>query len=167
MADFKTKYATEATITISLASLASSTTRVAGQESTVVDNSTLLYVDALVSGKVRTGTTPTVNKQIDVWVYAQMNDTPTYPDVFDGTDSAETVTSENVRNAALRLAASIRVDATSDRDYAVAPFSVAALYGGVMPKRWGLFVTHDTVAALNATGGNHEFKFLGIHTQSV
>lgn len=167
MADFKLKYATPATITISLASLATSATRVAGQESTAIDNGTNLYVDALVSGKITTGTTPTVNKQIDVWVYAAHDETPTYPDVLDGTDSAETITSENVRNSALRLAHVVQIDATSDRAYWVAPFSVAALFGGILPRRWGLFIAHDTAVALNATGTNHELKYTGVHYQSV
>jgi len=167
MADYKIKYAAPATITISPASLATSATRTAGVESDGIDNGTNLYIDALVSGKITTGTTPTVNKQIDIWVYAAHDETPTYPDVFDGTASAETITSENVRNSAIRLAASIRIDSTSDRTYWVAPFSVAALFGGTMPRRWGLFIAHDTAVNLNSTAGNHEFKFAGIHGQSV
>lgn len=166
MATIKPAYTTSAAITITLASLATSSTRVAGRESTVVDNTSNLFLDALVSGKVTTGTSPTAGKQIDVWVYASENGTA-YPDVFDGTDSDETVTSENVRNAALRLGATIIVDSTSDRTYWVAPFSIAALYGGNMPRKWGLFVTHDTGVNLNATGGNHAFSYTGMHLQSV
>lgn len=167
MADFKIKYGAETAITCDVSSLASSSSRTAGRASTVVDNTSNLYDDAIVSGKIRTGTSPTVSKQIDVWVYAQRNDTPTYPDGITGSDAAKTMTSENVRNSALRLACSILVDATSDRDYDIAPFAVAALFGGIMPRRWGLFVAHDTAVALNATAGNHEFKYSGIHYQSV
>jgi hypothetical protein len=167
MSDLKLKYASPATITISLASLGTSSSRTAGQESTAIDNGTNLYVDALVSGKITTGTSPTVSKQIDIWIYAAHDETPTYPDVLDGTDSAETITSENVRNSAMRLATAIVVDATSDRTYWVAPFSVAALFGGILPRRWGLFIAHDTAVNLNATGSNHEWKFTGVHFQSV
>lgn len=169
MADFKAKYATAAEIDIDPESLASSSTRTAGVESAVVDNTTNLYVDALVGGKVTTGTSPTSGKQIDVWVYGVWHDgsSDVYPDVIDGTKSAETITSENVRNASIRLAAVILVDSTSDRTYYVAPFSVAALFGGVMPRKWGLFLAHDTGVALNATAGNHAFHYSGIHFQSV
>ena len=52
--------------------------------------------------------------------------------------------------------------ATSDIGYAFAPFSVASRFGGVMPKYWGLFVTHNTGVNLNATGGNHVFSYNGI-----
>ena len=163
----KPQYAASASITISPASLATSSTRTAGVESDVISNASNLYVDALVAGKITTGTSPTVNKQIDIWVYAQLDDTPSYPDVIDGTASAETITSENVRNSAMRLAASITVDATSDRPYYVAPFSVAALFGGVLPQRWGLFIAHDTAVNLNSTSGNHAFSYQGVNYQSV
>jgi hypothetical protein len=163
MASIKIAYATPATITIAPASLATSATRVAGVESDAIDNGTNLYVDALVSGKITTGTTPTVSKQIDIWVYAAHDETPTYPDTIDGTSSAETIASENVRNSAMRLLASIAVDATSDRTYWLAPTSVAELFGGRLPRRWGLFITHDTAVNLNSTSGNHEMKYTGIY----
>lgn len=153
--DVKTEYAASSALTITLASLATSATLVAGQESTAVDNTTNKYLDYLIAGKITTGTTPTDAKEIRVYVYGQAEDVPTYPDVFDGLDSAETVTSTQIRDAALRLAAVIATNTTSDRIYWFGPLSVAALFGGQMPKRFGVFVTHSTVAALNATAGNH------------
>lgn len=167
MADIKTKYGSSAAFTIDLTSLASSATRVAGRESTAINNETTLALDYLIAGKIRGGTTPTVGKQIDIWAYASLNDTPAYPDVFDGTDSAETVTSENVRNSALRLIASITVDATTDRDYFFGPVGLAQVFGGVLPKNFGLFVTHDTVAALNATGSTHVLSYTPVLAQTV
>lgn len=167
MADLKLKYAAEAAITCSIASLASSTTKLAGQESTAVDNTTTLYVDSLASGKITVGTTPVANKSIEVWVYSQVEDAGTYPDVLDGTDSAETLVSDGVKYAALKLLKSFNTEAVSDRAYFFANESVAAAFGGVMPKKWGLFVTHDTGVALNATAANHFFKYVGVHNQSV
>lgn len=149
------------TIACPIASLASSTTKVAGYETDAISNAADLYDDVLISGKITTGTTPTVSRTIDVWAWGQLSDVPAYHDVLDGTGSAETFTSENVRNAALELLAQIVVDATSDRAYFFGPRSLARLFGAV-PKRWGLFVTHDTVATLNATAGNHEFHGMGI-----
>ncbi|MES2323280.1 MAG: hypothetical protein V4633_13530 [Pseudomonadota bacterium] len=171
MADIKTKYpaTSSVAVTISLASLATSSTLVGGQESTAVDNTTNLDLDHVVSGKIRTGTTPTVSKTIEVWAYASfktVTGTPTYPDVLDGTDSAETLTSANVKAPMLRNVATMIVDATSDRDYYFAPVSIAALFGA-MPKFWGIFVTHDTVAALNATGSNHVIEYERIQAQTV
>jgi hypothetical protein len=155
MSTLKSGYNADAALTLTLASLASSTSLVAGRESTAVDNGTTLAVDYLVSGKITTGTSPTVNTNIEIWVVAPIEDTPTWPDVFDGTDSDESVTSRNVLFSCAALAHIITVDATSDRTYPVKPFSVAQLFGGVCPKQFGVFVVHNTGVALNATGSNH------------
>ena len=164
MATQTISYSANTTITITLASIATSATWVAGAESTEVDNTTNKYVDALVQGKVTVGTTPTTSTSI--LVYAWGADTSlgtTALDVLDGTDSAETITSAGVRNGMLGLGAVLDVDsATSNRTYFVKPFSVAGLFGGLMPKFWGLFVTHNTGVNLNSTGSNHAFSFNGI-----
>lgn len=141
-------------MTISPENVATSSTRTAGVESTAVTTGSPV-IDYLVSGKWTAGTSPTVNRQVDVWVWGSFEDTPTYPDVIDGTASAETITSENVRNSAMSLAATIQVDNTSDRTYWVHPFSVAAHFGGVLPKTWGIFISHDTAVNSNSTAGNH------------
>lgn len=172
MADYKVKYPSTSSValTLGLGSLASDTNLVAGRESTAVDNTTNTDLDHLLSGKIRTGTSPTANRTIEVWVYAPISmasGTPTYPDVLDGTDSAETITSANVKYSAMRLAHSILVDSTSDRDYFIPPTSVAGLFGGTLPPFWGVFVTHDTGVALNATGGNHVLHYTRIQAQSV
>lgn len=166
MADYKLKYASSATLTITLASLATSATRVAGRESTAVDNTSNLYIDALLSGKITTGTTPSAGKQIDIWVYCD-DGNDAYPGVLDGTDSDETITSERIRNGSMALAKSLEIDATDDRTYFFRGISVASLFGGIMPRKWGVFVVHDTGANLNSTGGNHEIRYVGIHYQSV
>lgn len=155
-------YTAPATITISPASLATSATFVAGRESTVVDNTSNKFVDALVAGIVTVGTTPTINTQIVIYVFSALDDVPTYPDVMDGTDSAETVTSVGVGRGYLKLAAILEVDATTSNRVYPFTFTVAQLFGGIMPKRWGLFVAHNTGVNLNATGGNHVFQFWGI-----
>lgn len=155
-------YNASVAMTITLASLATSSTRTGGRESTAISNTVTVYPDVMLSGKITTGTSPTANRQIDVWVYAD-DGNDSYPDVLDGTDSDETITSENVRNSALKLAASIRVDATSDRTYFFRCESIANLFGGVMPRKWGVFVTHDTGVNLNATGSNHEIRYMPVY----
>jgi hypothetical protein len=153
-------------LTITLASLAASATWVAGQESTAYVVSTLdNAVDVLLSGKITTGTTPTAGV-IEVWVVAPIDDAPEWPDVFDGTDSAETWTSADIKKSAGKLAVLIKTDTTSDRTYPFAPRSVAALFGGVLPPQFVVFVTHSTVAVLNATAGNHEITVQPIYTNT-
>lgn len=148
---------TQATITITLASLATSASLIVGRGSTVVSSGN--WADALVSGKIETGTSPT-GGEIDVYVYAQENDTPTYPDGITGSDAAKTFASANVRDAAIVLARSMACDTTSNQSYEVKAFSVASYFGGVLPKRWGIFVTHSSGVNLNSTGGNHELVYL-------
>jgi hypothetical protein len=163
MATITPSYATPATITMDLNSLASSSDFTAGRESTAVDNTTNKYMDALVSGSVTVGTTPTINTIIGIYVYAQHDDSPTYQDVFDGTDSAETVTSSGVLNGVVALLGSLSVSATTtDRVYYLKPTSVATLFGGVLPKRWGIFVAHNTGVALKSTTNTDTFKYTGI-----
>lgn len=153
--DVKIVYGSKETLTITLASLATSSTRVAGREATALDNGTNKYLDFLISGKITTGTSPTDARQIDIWVIPAMDDTPTWPDVFDGTDSDETVTSVGILAACGALACVISTNNTSDRTYPFAPFSVAALFGGRCPQDFTIFVAHDTGVNLNATGSNH------------
>lgn len=155
MADRKIEYAASSALTITLASLASSASWLAGRESTAVDNTSNKYLDYLLAGKVTVGTTPTINTEIRIYVVALLDDT-TWPDVFDGTDSDETVTSAGVGSGFLKLAASMLVDATtSDRGYPFGPVSVASLFGGVCPKKFVVFVAHNSGVALNSTGSNH------------
>ena len=172
--DIKVKYPSTSSVdlTITLASLTTGASGVftAGQESTAVDNTSNVDVDHLLSGKITTGTTPTVSRSINVYAYANLSSssgTPTYGDVLDGTDSAETFTSANVMNSAVRFVASITVDATSDRSYYFGPVSIAALFGGALPKFWGVYVAHDTAVNLNATGGNHKLSYERIQFQTV
>jgi hypothetical protein len=162
MATTTISYSASTTITIAPENVATSSTFVAGVESAVIDNSTNKYVDAIVSGRWTCGTTPTTNTQCLIYVLAQRNDSPAYPDVFDGTSSAETLTSVGVGRGFLKLGAVIDVDSnTSDRAYDVT-FSVAQLFGGVMPQRWSLFVTHNSGVNSNSTSGNHVWSFQGI-----
>jgi hypothetical protein len=160
--DIKLQYGTPTDLTITLASLASSSTLVAGRESTAVDNRTDEYLDALVSGFVASGTTLTAGA-LEVWVYAQLDDTPTYPEVLDGTDSDETFTTRDQMFAGMRLGARIVTNTTNSVVYPIAPFSVASLFGGVMPRRWGVFLTHSMVGALAASG--HKIQYAPVHQQ--
>lgn len=147
-----------------LANLGTSSTFLAGRESSQIDNTSNKFVDAFVSGSVSVGTTPTANTVIGIYVYgADTSLATTALDVLDGTDSAETLTNAGIL-AALKLGASITVPAnTSDVAYIVLPFSVAALFGGVMPKFWGLFVSHNTAVNLRNNAVNtNSFEYVGI-----
>ena len=167
MADIKIAYQADQALTNAIQSLATSATWVAGYESTWVDNATNLYLDYLFSGQVTVGTTPTASTEIRIYVVTHLNSTPTYPDVFDGTTGAETVTSEGIRDGFAKIAATMRCDSTnSDRAYPYA-FSVASLFGGVCPRAFCLFTAHNTGVNLNATGGNQITSYRGVYFTSA
>lgn len=170
-ADIKTKYPATSSVAITLtaASLASDTNLLAGRASTAVDNTTNLDLDHLVSGMITTGTTPTVNTQIEIWAWASfktVSGTPTYPDSITGTDANKTITNSGIKSAMLRPVATFIVTATSNVGYYFAPVSIASLFGA-MPKYWGLFIVHNTAVNLNATGGNHDIQYERIQAQTV
>jgi hypothetical protein len=164
MATTTVNYSSNTSITMDLANLASSSTFLAGRESSQIDNTSNKFMDCLVSGFVSVGTTPTANTSIFVYVWgAETSLATTALDVLDGTDSAETLTNSGILTA-LRLGGSIVVPAnTSDVQYFVLPFSVASLFGGVMPKFWGLFVSHNTGVNLRNNAVNtNSFEYVGI-----
>lgn len=164
MATATVSYSSNTAITMDLANLASSSTFLAGRESTQIDNTTNKYMDALVSGQISVGTTPTANTQIVVYVWgADTSLATTALDVLDGTDSAETLTNTGIQ-ANLRVGAVLPVLATtSDIAYLVLPFSVASRFGGVLPKFWGLFVAHNTGVNLrNAAVNTNSLEFVGV-----
>lgn len=169
-ADIKSKYPSTSTVAITcdISSLASSTVG-AGRASTAVDNTTNLDLDHMVSGKITLGTTPTVSKAVSVYAYGIMSmssGTPTYPDSITGTDAAKTMTSLNVMASALVLLWTGISDATTGRVLYMRPTSIAQAFGS-MPSHWGLFVTHETVAALDSTSANHVFHYERIQSQTV
>jgi len=148
----KPLYGASAALTLTLNSLASDGSLLAGRSSTVVDNTSGLSVDELITGKLVTGTTPTVSTNIFVYAWGILDDTPTYPDTVTGSDANTTITSTNVLNSgAFKLGTTITVDATTGRAYPFS-FSLASLFGGHMPKKWGIYVVHNTAVALNAAG---------------
>jgi hypothetical protein len=157
MPDIKIAYGSAFDLTIALASIASDTNLLAGRESAAIDNTSDNNLDYLISGKITTGTSPTAARSIQIWAVASFDGT-NWPDVFDGTDSDETISLANVKNSSVcRLVDELSTTATSDEDYYFAGVSIARLFGSVPPK-FVLFVTHNTGVNLNATAGNHVIR---------
>ena len=155
MAETKQTTTAATAITFDISSLAGSATFVAGRECTEVDNSTNNYMDCLVNIDGITGhasTAPTVGQSIQVYVWGSDTSLGTTAiDVLDGTDSAETLGHVSVLNS-LKYAGSASVTvATAGLVYYIQPFTVAQLFGGVMPDFWGLYLSHDHTGALAAS----------------
>lgn len=165
-ADIKIAYAADAAFTITLASLATSATWVAGREATSVSNGSNKYLDYEIYGKITTGTSPTVSTEIRVYAIKPIDDAPTWPDVFDGTDSAETVTNTQILDRLPLLWSGI-VSATSDIAYPIISAPTLAQLWGLVPDNFSMFVAHNTGVNLNSTGGNHTLLYRGIYATSA
>ena len=157
MADLKLSYPAASDLTITLASLASDTNLLTGRESATIDNTANLYLDILVSGKITAGTSPTASRSIEVWAVGSWDGT-NWPDVFDGTESAETITSADIKANVCRYVAQMATANTTDRTYHFGPVSLASAFGGTLPPKIVLFVTHSTGVNLNSTTGNHQIR---------
>ena len=157
MADLKLSYPAATDLTITLASLGSDTNLLTGRESATIDNSTNLYLDYLISGKITAGTSPTAARSIEVWAVGSWDGT-NWPDVFDGTESAETITSADIKASVCRFVAAMATANTTDRTYHFGPVSLAAAFGGTLPPKIVLFVTHSTGVNLNSTAENQKIR---------
>lgn len=163
-------YSSNTAITFDISSLGTSSTFVAGRESTQVDNTTNEYIDATVFVEGIAGhasTAPTIGQQIRLYIWgARESLATTAIDVLDGTDSAETLSHESVLRS-MRLVASPSVtEATANLSYWIQPFTVAQFFGGVMPKFWGLYLAHNHTGAL-AAAQSGLFSYSGIKINSA
>lgn len=158
-------YGSNTTITINLSALASSSSFLAGRESTEIDNTVNKYVDAIVQGSFIVGTTPATTGGLKVFVWGANDSLATTAlDVLDGTDSAEAFTSTSLGATVMPASFTPVLVATSDTKYQVRSFSVANALGlSVLPKYWGLFVAHNMTAALKTDAANTDsFSYYGI-----
>ena len=157
-------YGSIQTITLTLTSLASDVNLLAGRQSTARDQiGTDLAMDAIVGGTTMTGTSPTASRQIEIWAYGSWDGGTTYDDACTGTDGNLTLVTKSL----LQLLTIIPTNATSNKTYSWGPLNIAQAFGGVIPSKWGLWVVHNTGVALNATAGNHVFKYYPIKYSSV
>lgn len=146
-------YAAKTTITLTLTSL----TNTSARASTAIDNTSTKYIDALlrITSKGAAGSTGTV----DLYVYTALSDT-TYSDGATGTDAG--FTAGNRKNSV--FLGSLQMNTTTAVTSAV--WSIAALFGGILPSKWGIIAINNSGGTLSATGGDHVVEFEGI-TQTV
>jgi len=156
MADIKTAYGTSnQTITCTLASLADAGARA----STALDNSSNLFLDALVQISIATNSSGTSSTgTVRVYAYGSADGGTTYSDSATGTDAGITLTVPP--NA--RLIGILNTVANSTT-YESHPMSVASAFGGVLPEDWGIIIENQSGAALDATEGNHDKHYQGVY----
>ena len=155
-------YAAASALTITLASLASSSTLLAGRESTIVDNTSNLYDDAILEGKIKTTATTTANTVIEIWIHGEAVSGSTYMGGATGSDANLSPADAGIKRL-MKLATVIDNISTGAVTFNFGGISVAQLFGGVMPRKWGVFVVHNTGQNLDSTGSNHVVEYVGVH----
>jgi hypothetical protein len=150
--DVKAVWAASSNQTVTnLNGLASSATHVAGWESGAIDNTSNLYLDYRVAVKITAESAGLSAGEIRVHLVGPLDDS-NWPDVFDGTESAETVTDTEIRDAICRLGAVTATDTTASRVYYLEIPSVRAKFEGLMPKKFVIFITQSTGTTLETSG---------------
>jgi hypothetical protein len=127
----------------------------AARESTAIDNTTNKFVDALVHVKFTAGTVAT-NKQALVWVYGSEDGT-NFDGAATGTDAAYTM---RVPDA---FALGCVIPTPTNSAVYQKTFSVAQLFGGVLPRKWGLVFQSDGTG----TPASGSFTYTGIKYDSA
>lgn len=152
MANIKLEYGTSTAITITLASLAASTT--AGRESTAIDNGTNKFIDALVTVICQLATgTPASEQGIYVYAYGSEDGT-NYQDNATGSDAALTFRSPT--NMVLLGRIETPAAVTGGQTFK-GVFSVAQGFGGILPRKWGIVVKNSSNLALASSGNSASY----------
>lgn len=158
MATTNVSYGAVTAMTITLASLSAGTTT--GRASTAVSNTVTLTLDYFISGKITTGTSPTVNKYITVYFGA--SDSTLFSANATGTDGTVTFAGEDSQ---LVRALSIPIDGTSNHTYEFAGISLCQTMNLMAPPRsFFVVVVNDSDVNLNGTGSNHSISY---HTVGI
>lgn len=156
MSAIKEAFGTSTAITITLTSLASSAT--AGRESLAVDNTGALNLDALVQVKIKLAAgSPANDKQVYVFA-AGSEDGTQYTDNATGADAA--ITMRDPTN--LRPIGVIPTPDSGGLTYIGSPMSVAAAFGGVLPRKWSIVIRNFTGLALTGTPADHAVTYTGV-----
>lgn len=156
--DIKLVYAASSDLTVTnLNSLASSSTWVAGWESALIDNTSNLYEDFRVTAKITVAAAGLSAGEIRLYVVGMLDDS-TWPDVFDGAESAETITSVEIRDAICKWGASTATTTTASRVYYLDCESVRAAFRGLLPAKFVAFIAQSTGAAFAASGNQVTVK---------
>lgn len=140
--EIQSKAGSRTALTITLASLASSTSGV-GRQSTIVTGNVAPVVHLYV--KIRTGTSPTANRNI--YAYLIKSDGTNRTDAAGASDAAWTRT-----NA--RLLGVIRITSSSSNIDYYGEFTIRN-----PGAEWGIGIVQDSGVNLNSTGGNHAIAY--------
>lgn len=161
-----TKYAASASYGMTIASLASDTNLLVGQEGPLIDNSVLGYADYHVGGffQLASSGSLTANRIIELWAVAPINDS-IWPSPFAGSNGARTISLQANKNNICKPVFAAITTSTNSSIYRFSGASVAAAFGGFLPEKFTLFLTQNSGQAFDANSANHAIHIKGIYPQ--
>lgn len=155
MADIKLAYrASTAPDVTNLQSQPTSSSWTTGWAGPTIDNSANLDIDHLIAGKLTVASASLTAGEIRVYL-VPMQDDSNWPDIFstgtEGTQSASAVLHDTTTRDALPCIWSCVTDTDNSRVYTMPQISLLSRLG-FMPRKYFLFVTHNTGQNLAASG---------------
>jgi hypothetical protein len=163
--NFTVAYRASSNLTVTnLASIATSSTWVAGWTSGTIDNTSNLDETIWVSAKFALGNSATAG-EIRVYVYTMLDDSNWNTSLFSagtaGTEGTATIATTTMRDSGLYLlwSTATRADPGTDDVYPMPKRSIASALGGWMPPKCALFVTHST--GVNFAASGHQVTIAG------
>ena len=166
MATIKQAYA--ASVSFALDLHATQMITAAARESDYVSNVTDAYIDVIGQLKIKLSTTgaPASDKQVNVYAYGgETTSTGAWSFTDNATGTNAQVTLRSPTN--FRLVQTIQTPDASDVAYRSPPFSIAAAFGGVMPRHWGVVVENRTNIQFASSSGLHAATYTGILSTSA
>jgi hypothetical protein len=152
MASIKTAFGTATAFTKTNANLANSAT--AGWKGNAIDNSSNLYLDALVSIELAAvNTAPGSSKTLWIFAYSLIEGTAyasTGDDTIDGSEGTVTFPDISTIGSVLPVCGILPYGVQNKAINSPA-FSVAACFGGVLPPKWGIAMVNHTGMTLSVT----------------
>jgi hypothetical protein len=159
----KPTYAANATITITLTSLASAAYR----QSAAVDNTTNLYADAMIYGHVKSLASAGLNNIYSLFLVWSNDGGTTYSNNASGSD-ASYAQPDNDANMQIGSVSLISPAPASPMTYYFPPFSFCQRAGLLfLPQKWAIIVKNGAAVALTATSTDHVFSYQGVNWQNV
>jgi hypothetical protein len=148
MATERDSFATPVALTVTLASLASSTSGV-GRQSTLVNNATTGAPEAFIFYKIMLGTSPTANTLITFYLL-RYDSTDAIGDDGCGVSDAGITLLNAVQAASATTGPSPTTGTVLEGSFTLGPGN-----GTAPGPEWGLAIVNGSGSALNSTGSNH------------
>lgn len=127
-----------------------------------VDNTTNLFLDALVFCKYTTGSVANSTNTLNVFAYGTANGGTDYSDEVSGSSASITASVTSPTN--LKLIGVI-MSTGALQTYGGGPFSVASGFSGILPDHWGIVINNPTSSATSGAASGCWYQGLYVQNQ--